>query len=433
MTSRTFEAIHEDTINKVAALKEHLEPDDRLDRERMLEELTTTVEELSVVMEELAQQNCQLLATQEKLGEQEARYKSLFQSAPTAYIITDRQAVIKEANQAAGELLKVNANKLKGKPFSIYVCKDQRREFFAVIEEIGNIQKGESLNWKFDVLPRSAEPIPALAIICTHKDNAAKHDQLRFIIQDLSASKRLDDYLVRFELYQEFVAALMHDLKVPITGSKRVLERLTNGSLGEMSKNHKSLLLEVNSSNQQILHSIDSLLEAYNLSSKTPAEHFRDCDKLKKISPALIVKDCIEAINPAALARNISLNCKISKRLPDFSANKTDLRRLILCLLDNGLKYSAKGSCVDIIVSKKKGNLQIEIADNGPGISIEDQKNIFDRFWRGGDGHAYPSGSGLGLFLCKKIVTLYGGEIICKSEVGSGCLFIAKLPYKSQD
>ncbi|MBZ0189352.1 MAG: hypothetical protein K8F91_24115, partial [Candidatus Obscuribacterales bacterium] len=84
MTSRTFEAIHEDTINKVAALKEHLEPDDRLDRERMLEELTTTVEELSVVMEELAQQNCQLLATQEKLGEQEARYKSLFQSAPTA-------------------------------------------------------------------------------------------------------------------------------------------------------------------------------------------------------------------------------------------------------------------------------------------------------------------------------------------------------------
>jgi signal transduction histidine kinase len=98
--------------------------------------------------------------------------------------------------------------------------------------------------------------------------------------------------------------------------------------------------------------------------------------------------------------------------------------------VDNAVKYSPKNSVVNILsdIDLKKNSAIISIEDNGPGISIEDQANIFNRFYRSESTRSVTQGFGLGLPISEQIIKLHRGEIIISSELGKGSKFKIILP-----
>jgi signal transduction histidine kinase len=107
---------------------------------------------------------------------------------------------------------------------------------------------------------------------------------------------------------------------------------------------------------------------------------------------------------------------------------------VITNLLSNAIKFSPKGSLVEVVVKHVRGNVKVSVVDQGPGISIREQKRIFEKFYqvRGSDGSG-DRGAGLGLAISKGIIDRHGGAIVVKSAVGEGSTFSFLLPVPGED
>ena len=111
---------------------------------------------------------------------------------------------------------------------------------------------------------------------------------------------------------------------------------------------------------------------------------------------------------------------------------KMDSRLIVqvfINIIDNAIKYTQKGSCIRIIGRKKGNYLYIEIEDDGPGIGREEQEKLFDMFYTANNERGDSRrGLGLGLALCKSIITAHGGNIGVKENIPHGTIFYFTLP-----
>ena len=128
-------------------------------------------------------------------------------------------------------------------------------------------------------------------------------------------------------------------------------------------------------------------------------------------------------------------NCAAINRKYSFNDTKVDLdivyfTTMINNLLSNAVKYSDKPPEITIEGFASNGNATISIADNGIGISRNDQKHIFDKFYRASTGNIHKfKGLGLGLYYVKKIAEAHGGDVSVSSKPGKGSTFTITLPY----
>ena len=104
-------------------------------------------------------------------------------------------------------------------------------------------------------------------------------------------------------------------------------------------------------------------------------------------------------------------------------------------LLNNGIRYTAPGGCVEIKVGRHGGAARIEVCDNGAGIDSQDLPYVFDRFWQADPSHARSHhGLGLGLTIVRQLVELHGGAVVARSDgLGHGARFEIVLPLVSVD
>ena len=100
---------------------------------------------------------------------------------------------------------------------------------------------------------------------------------------------------------------------------------------------------------------------------------------------------------------------------------------MIQNLVDNAVKYSSAGSCVRVTATADDGSVLIDVADEGPGIPLEDRQLIFEKFGRSGGGAAKP-GTGLGLFIARSIAEAHGGSVDVDSVPARGSVFRLELP-----
>ena len=119
----------------------------------------------------------------------------------------------------------------------------------------------------------------------------------------------------------------------------------------------------------------------------------------------------------------------ISHQMPIISVDKDAISRALLNLLDNALKYSGENPKVKIRAWSDKKSVYLEVQDNGRGINKEEQRKVFEKFYRTDDVHeSKVKGSGIGLNLVAHIVKAHGGEIALESDVGKGTIVTINLP-----
>jgi signal transduction histidine kinase len=139
----------------------------------------------------------------------------------------------------------------------------------------------------------------------------------------------------------------------------------------------------------------------------------------------MLVREVIEAVEPLVQAKQLAMRTSLEGAVT-VSGNRDHLRRLIVNLIDNALKFTPEHGWIAVGLSPHDSKTHLLIADSGPAIPLEDLPHIFDRFFRG-KAHG-QSGSGLGLSLCREIARLHGGEIAAANLPTGGVEFVVTLP-----
>lgn len=222
------------------------------------------------------------------------------------------------------------------------------------------------------------------------------------------------------QLKNNFVSLFSHDLKTPIAKIHAIIDRLlAQGSL----KEHQADLVSLRRSSDELYNYIQKILQVSRVESKK--------FKLKKDVADLndVIESVISQVSPLAKEKGIYIRFE-PEPLFSIDMDRTLIKEVILNLLDNAIKYSPEGSTVHIFTNETDECVEFTIQDSGDGISPEEQRKIWRKFYRSTKHGHNTKGSGLGLYLVKYFIELHGGEIETTSVVGQGTTMKFTLPFE---
>lgn len=217
---------------------------------------------------------------------------------------------------------------------------------------------------------------------------------------------------------QNFVMAITHELKTPISVSKLNLETLQRHTLDEPRK--EKLL---NMTTQEMMR-LDSLINNIIISSQLDGHSYHISREELNLSD--LVTDVTNQFAGRYAERKVQtgINADI-----DITGDPTLLKLLVSNLLENANKYSPRDKPIRVRLAKQGDLIRLEIVDEGEGISGEEKKNVFKKFYRVGNEQTRKTkGTGLGLYLCKKIAEDHKGTITIEDNRPQGSNFIVSFP-----
>jgi signal transduction histidine kinase len=220
---------------------------------------------------------------------------------------------------------------------------------------------------------------------------------------------------------QNFMMAITHELKTPIAVTKLNLETLQKRKL-ETSQQEKLINNTLQEANR-----MNALCNNLLLSSQMESAAYKKISEQIHINK--LIGDCIRDFSVRYPVRNIIFNPEAEITI---EGDVFLLQMAFNNLIENALKYSSKDSSIYVMLVKKENNCQITITDEGNGIPDEDKLKIFEKFYRiGSDATQKSKGTGLGLFLVKRIVDAHKGMVYVKDNQPKGSIFTIQLPLIS--
>ena len=227
---------------------------------------------------------------------------------------------------------------------------------------------------------------------------------------------------------EDFVSRLTHDLRTPLVAADRMLIMFQQGVLGELSPTMQEAIITMARSNQNLLQMVNTLLEVYRFEAGRKNLIFFPVDLLE------LLTEVTKELSPLAQEKGLSLQMDLEKSLDrsKVMGDRLELHRLFTNLVGNAIKFTDAGSVTIRLlwatITDEQPVITIEVEDTGPGIPTEEQATLFERFRQGSHRR---SGSGLGLYLSRRIVEAHQGSIQVKS-LGKGSTFIVRLPINQQ-
>jgi signal transduction histidine kinase len=178
-------------------------------------------------------------------------------------------------------------------------------------------------------------------------------------------------------------------------------------------------------SNSNLLAMVNTLLEVYRF------EAGRKTLAFQPVNLSQLLEEVSEELSSLAAQKELAVNLDLGEEL-GFSkvmGDRLELHRLFTNLIGNAIKFTDTGSVTIRLTPATASDeyITVEVADTGPGIPLEEQPTLFERFRQGSH---KSSGSGLGLYLSRRIVEAHQGTILMNSEVGKGSVFTVRLPIK---
>ncbi len=243
------------------------------------------------------------------------------------------------------------------------------------------------------------------------------------VIQDVSQLRRLE------KVRRDFVANVSHELRTPLTSIKGYAETLCAlppGATGE----HERFLGIILRNADHMSRMVDSLLALSRWENSQPGT------RTKPVDARRLAEEAVQSLWPQAQAKSVRMELDAPPDLPRVLGDEAGLADVLRNLLDNALKYSPERSTVRVGAAHMDGRVVFRVADQGPGIPPHARERIFERFYRVGDGPGKKDGgAGLGLAICRNIITALGGSIWVETPPGDGAgsVFAFDLPAAPQE
>ena len=249
------------------------------------------------------------------------------------------------------------------------------------------------------------------------KDSEDKLKQLMLLEQQARASAEVAN-----RVKDEFLAMLSHELRTPLNAIVGWTHLMKSGTLHDSDRARGIDVIDRNASAQRAI--IDELLDVSRIiTGKLKLD-------LQPIDPVSVVEAAVDAIRPAALAKEIDVHLSIERNYGLVVGEAVRLQQVIWNLVSNAVKFTPKNGRVDVEVKVVAKHFEITISDTGEGIAPDFLPYIFERF-RQADSSARRKhgGLGVGLSIVRNLVELHGGDVEAKSDgPGKGATFTIRLP-----
>ncbi len=221
----------------------------------------------------------------------------------------------------------------------------------------------------------------------------------------------------------EFLSLASHQLRTPLTTIKGYLSMIIEGDAGKLNKLQREFAQYALDGSDRMVRLITDLLDV----SRMSAGRFIIQPNTADINE--IVASEVKQLQSHAEAKGITLSLVAPPApLPPVTLDENKTRQVIMNFIDNAIYYTEKGS-VTVILSIKGGNFRVEVRDTGMGVPADAQKHLFSKFFRANNAQkSRPDGTGLGLFLAKRVIEDQGGTVIFSSTEGKGSIFGFEMP-----
>jgi PAS domain S-box-containing protein len=415
------------------------------------------------------------MTTRQALEVERQRYQELFEFAPDGYIVTSAWGTIREVNHAAAILLGVRQDFLVGKPFIVFVAEGDREGLRARLTQL---QKGSQpmqamQEWEVRLQPRGADSIPAALTVAPVYDSRQHVTALRWLLRNITARKRTEEALrkahnelerrvqertvelsqantalqtevlerqqVEKELIQakeaaeaadraksEFLATMSHELRTPLHIIIGYTDLVMENEFGGLTKEGLDILARVRRSATELVDLITAVLDVSRLEAgRLPVES-------KEVRIPALLEELQTELQGLCERSHLDFVWQVEPDLPPIRTDPGKLKLVLKNLIGNSVKFTEKGS-ITVAAHSREGGIEISVADTGIGISPEEMSEIFQPFRQGEQSKRRVSeGTGLGLHIVKRMLTLLGGKIEVESKIGRGSTFRVWTPTNAK-
>ncbi len=417
----------------------------------------------------------QLSGANKKLSKSEKKYRALFETAEDAIFVADKTGRFVEVNQAAcgslgyskEELLRLNIGEIDAdsggyesfwklwngqmKHVTFEMNQQRKNGTLLPVEISGTFftSNGQQISLAIarDITKRKQRE-EELRKYREHLEDVVK-ERTRQLEKKAKELERVNIRLQEMDrLKSIFLAGMSHELRTPLNSIMGFTDIMLMGMAGEITEEQRKQLAIVKSSARHLLELISDLLDISRIESEKiellPAEFgFNE-----------VISEVVEIISPAINEKGLKLIIKVTEGATLFS-DRRRIKQVLINLINNAVKFTDSGKITltaglsessKLKVQRKSGFFQlpasdfelhrdwlvISVRDTGIGIKHEDMNKLFQPFQQvNTDSVRIHKGTGLGLYLCKKLVTLLGGDIWAKSKYGSGSEFVFAIPLRN--
>jgi two-component system, OmpR family, phosphate regulon sensor histidine kinase PhoR len=345
-------------------------------------------------------ENARLLAAAER---ERARLETILRELQDAVIVTDDNLHVLLINAAACQALQLDAVAL-GQPLPRVVA---MQPLIGLFEQ----RHAEEPVWRADI------PLPDGRVL---QGQLSRLPGVGYgaVLRDITRLKELD------RIKSEFVSIVSHDLRTPLTTIRGYVSLLPR--VGPLNDTQQDFVTRVERSTDDIADLISDLLDIGRIEAGI------DWD-MAVVPLHTVVREVTERLRPNAELHRQTLSVN-APDLPPVLGNRRRLEQAAANLIGNAIKYTPDHGSINVALRADNGCLVLEVSDTGIGISLEDQRRVFDRFYRVESEATEPiSGTGLGLSIVRAIVKKHAGRVWVRSELGRGSTFTVLLPRCAEE
>src|SRR5258708_3702454 len=329
---------------------------------------------------------------------------------------TDMDGNIEYASPSCWDVLGYQSHMLMGRSIYEWVHPEDVEQVKEAVESVGRAE--------YRYQHANGEYLWMETLISLLFDETGQLKSMVFASRNITERKRAEQELRALnQLKTEFLSTAAHELRTPLTSIRGFSEILLTRQLDESRQ--RRYINMISEQSTHLAHIIDDLLDVSRLEAK------------KHLSLTLESVDMASLMNEVALpfiemASKHTIVLEGLDECPAVTGDRMRLSQVAKNLLSNAVKYSPEGGTVTIRSDMMPGLLHVSIADQGMGMTQEQQQHLFEKFYRADTSNTAINGTGLGLAISKLIVELHGGYIWAESERGVGTAFHFTVPLVTE-
>jgi two-component system, OmpR family, phosphate regulon sensor histidine kinase PhoR len=354
---------------------------------------------------------------------EQKRLRALVNNMTESVLVLDKEGIIRLYNAAALALFNTN-NSLSDKPLDSFIRMEDEKG--KIITTIDLLPKDTRPLARRDIIMRySKDDTAAISVVATpiRSTFGQEGDEEGYVItmRDITREKSLE------EERDEFISVISHELRTPVTVAEAGVSNAL--LLSQRSPGNEKITKSLETAHAQAIFLANMLND---LSTFARAEKGTLEMNVEEFDPRELLATLSNDYQSAVTPKGMFIKTLIDPSTPLLmTSNRLYIREILQNFLTNAIKYSDKGTITLITRAKDKGILY-SVADEGIGISTSDQKQVFDKFFRTEDYRTRSSnGTGLGLYIVKKLAKILNASFEVQSEVGKGSTFSLYVPDMS--
>ncbi len=372
------------------------------------------------------------------LKESEKKYRMIFENSPLGIFDFDKDGIVTHCNDKIAEILGIPKERIIGFNMNRSLKDEKMKTAFREVLSLrlGHFEgeytaegNGKKAFIKVDYSPNVSDDgtlLGGVGIVEDIGERKIAEEKLRKYTAELSKANKELESLDRMK--NELLSNVSHELRTPLTSIKGYSDLLMEDTLGEMNYQQLKVVNTIIRNTERLRRLIDSLLYVSMAEAETIKYDFNKTD-----TSGLIDNAVTDMAMPIA-EKKIEVLRHVQEDLPQIEGDAEKLTDMLTNILDNAIKFTPLGGKISIFAAKEEEKIHISIQDNGIGIPPDLLPNLFQKFYQ-----IDPSirrkygGTGLGLFICKKIVDAHKGKIWIESEQRKGTTVHILLPILQGD